>query len=206
MKVGQPLRHLPNSRSQIFLTFDDGPEPGSTGAVLDVLERHQAKATFFLIANKARENMKMVGEILSAGHAIGDHSLDHRYRNYFRGDVGIRQWLTTGENEWKRLGLKERLVGFRPPAGICTPPLLRVTNKLGWPVILWSTRFFDAVTPWTEARALKSASEISSGSIVLLHDRQKNKRVNKFCKVLDEYVHALKARGFELAALPRLKN
>jgi peptidoglycan/xylan/chitin deacetylase (PgdA/CDA1 family) len=199
----KPIRNLPQFDEQIFLTFDDGPEPGSTERVLEVLDRHQVHATFFLIATKARENMRLVGEILRLRHAIGDHSLDHRYRNYFRSTAGIERWLNAGAREWQRLGLKDQIVGFRPPAGICTPPLLRAVGRLGWPVILWNARFYDAALPWTEAGALKSALSISGGSIVLLHDRQSPNRISNFCQVLERYILALKDRGFEMASLSK---
>jgi peptidoglycan/xylan/chitin deacetylase (PgdA/CDA1 family) len=188
----------------VYLTFDDGPELSSTSAVLEILSKHQAKATFFLIAQRAREYRALVDHILREGHAIGDHSLDHRFRNYFRGYVRVRRWLEAGQTEWRDLGLDSQLVGFRPPAGMCTPPLLRAVNDLHWPVILWQKRFFDTVIPWSATRAVKSVAHLRGGEIILLHDRQAPQRVARFCRTLDQYLRAIQERGFELHALPKI--
>ncbi len=187
----------------VYLTFDDGLDAQATPAVLDVLKRHQANATFFLIAERLEGREELLARVLAEGHAIGNHSLDHRYRRYFAGRSRIRSWLNEAEIVFERFGVREKLVGFRPPAGILTPPLVRELRARGEPLVLWNERFYDAVFTWTEAKAKKSAARLQGGSIVLLHDRQEARRLPSFLKTLDVYISELKARGFELRALER---
>ena len=197
------MRSITGAGKEIYLTFDDGLDGAGTPAVLDVLERHQAKATFFLIADKISGNERLLKRIVDEGHALGNHSLDHKYRRFFQGPRGVQRWIESAETEFSRFGVREKLVGFRPPAGILTPPLLKVLKSRGEPLVMWSERFYDAVFEWTEEKAERSARTLEPGSIVLLHDRQRAERVTAFCTVLDGYIQKLKARGFELRALTR---
>lgn len=194
------LRSLPGHGDSIFLTFDDGPDPIGTAAVLDVLRDRQVPATFFLIGNKIRHHIDLIERIKREGHAIGNHSWDHRYRNFFRGSSFLKTWITRTQDEFGSFGILES-VGFRPPAGVLTPHLLKAADELNIPIILWNERFYDAVIPWTIKRAKKSASRISGGSIVLLHDRQAAHRISEFRSVLETYIDEVRSRGFRFSAL-----
>jgi peptidoglycan-N-acetylglucosamine deacetylase len=196
------IRTIRGLQDTVFLTFDDGPDEHFTPEVLRVLKTHKAQATFFVIADKLKNNRRQLEEIQAAGHAIGNHSLDHRYRHFFAGKRRLEHWIDDAEAEMRRMGVQE-WVGFRPPAGILTPPLLRVLRERGEPLVLWNERFYDAVIPWTERRALRSARNIQPGSIVLLHDRQKSRRRNSFLQTLDRYIAELKSRGLRSRALTR---
>src|SRR4051812_40416820 len=78
--LGKPIRKISSvNQLQLFLTFDDGPDPYSTGPILNLLEKHQVPATFFMIAEKAVKNRDLTKRIVSQGHTIGNHSLDHCY-------------------------------------------------------------------------------------------------------------------------------
>lgn len=195
------LRALPFARETVFLTFDDGPDPVGTPAVLDLLKEKQVAASFFLIADKIPYARELVHRIHREGHAIGNHSIDHKYRNYLRGRKHLREWLLASQRALAAEGLTQ-LVGFRPPAGILTPPLARAAQDLGLPVVLWNERFYDAVIPWSEGRAVKSAKRLQGGSIVLLHDRQSAGRLPSFLKSLASYIETLHSRGFKISALP----
>lgn len=196
------VRSLPQHKSSIFLTFDDGPDPISTPVVLDLLRREQVQATFFVIAEKARQSPDLLVRIRDEGHAVGNHSLDHRYRNFFRSQRGMGRWIDQATEVLRGLGL-ESSVGFRPPAGIVTPPLVRCLTSQGEPLVLWNERFYDAVLPWSEQKAKRSAQRLQPGSIVLLHDRQGANRLPNFCTVLSAYIHALRERKFDFAVLRR---
>ncbi len=195
-------RSIASAQRQVYLTFDDGPDPFSTPRVLDVLAEFQAHATFFLIAEKASAQPQLVQRILQAGHSIGNHSLDHRYGIFFQGSAALKNWIEQSEREFVAMGLPER-VGFRPPAGVVTPPLHRALRELNEPLVLWNERFYDTVIPWSAARARRSAVRLREGSIVLLHDRQREKRIDSFCVVLAEYLQSLAARGLQMAPLTR---
>lgn len=194
------LRRIDSRPSSVFLTFDDGPDPVSTPRVLDVLRAHDAQATFFVIGERAAAHPELVRRILAEGHALGNHSWDHRYLNYWLGSSAIQKWKMRTEDEFAKRGWGEP-VGFRSPAGVVNPPLRKALGDE--PLILWSERFYDTVFPWSERKARRSAGRVEGGTIVLLHDRQTAKRVDSFCQTLDLYLRELKSRGLKCEALTR---
>ena len=200
--VGQPIRTIKTPEKSLFLTFDDGPEPGMTERVLEILDTYQVKATFFVIAEKAQKYPELMQEIQRRSHGIGNHSLDHRYSQFLRGKTSLLHWIRKSETILSEL-MGAPTVGFRPPAGIRTPELKWVLKQLEMPMILWNTRFYDTVFPWTPDKALQSLRDAQSGTILLLHDRQRPERLNVFLNALQVYIEAAKQAGFELKSLTR---
>jgi peptidoglycan-N-acetylglucosamine deacetylase len=201
MKIlGLPVRQIISERN-LYLTFDDGPEPGCTEKVLKLLNDEKAKATFFVVARKAQKYSALIEEITSQGHTIGNHSLDHGYSNFFRGKAAILEWIEESENILRPLaGLT---VGFRPPAGVRTPELAWALKRLALPLILWNQRFFDTRFSWTPQRARRGVERVSKGSIILLHDRQPHSKLDLFLESLRIYIQRGKEMGFEFEALTR---
>lgn len=200
---GSPIRRAPvPGSSRIYLTFDDGPEGGSTEAVLDRLAALGAPATFFLVANQARRAPGLVRSMRALGHSIGNHSLDHRYAPYFQGRARMLEWVRSSETSLSTL-IGGPTVGFRPPAGIRTPELAYALQRLDLPLVLWDLRFFDAVIPWTKTRALRSIPRLRPGTIILLHDRQPPLRLHRFLEALTAFIESARGSGFELGVLRR---
>ena len=195
------IRQLKSERD-IYLTFDDGPDPESTPQVLDILDANTAKASFFVVAKFAEKNPDLLREIRRRGHAVGNHSADHTYHNFFASSSRLRDWV---ENSEKRISniIGESTVGFRPPAGVVTPPLIRVLEDLEMPLFLWSHRFFDTQRPFTNSHAQSSLKSLQPGSIILLHDRQRPARLSGFLRTLSFYLQSLKSRGLDVGALAR---
>lgn len=196
------IRSLPQHKNSIFLTFDDGPDPLSTPAVLDVLLQHKVLATFFVVTDKAQVHPELLFRMRKEGHSIGNHSPDHRYRNFFRSEVHLTEWFERAEKQMHHLGILNS-VGFRPPAGIVTPALKRLLVQRNEPLVLWNERFYDAVIPWGSRRARNSARRLAPGSIVLLHDRQNMNRLPKFVTVLKEFITEIKLRDLQFLPLKR---
>jgi peptidoglycan/xylan/chitin deacetylase (PgdA/CDA1 family) len=193
------VRHIESSESCIYLTFDDGPDPESTPAVLDLLRKHGVAATFFLIANKAHRYPQLSSRIVSEGHSVGNHSLDHRYGVFFSGRKTMIRWIQEAQAVFKGLGIET--IGFRPPAGVRTPELHRALSELEIPLILWEKRFFDRTLKWTSIRARRSLRTTRPGAIVLLHDRQPQQRLANFLETLDDYILTAKKQGLNFQAL-----
>jgi hypothetical protein len=84
MFMGPCIHNIPSYDLTIYLTFDDGPCLGCTDKVLDLLHEYEVKATFFVIVEKAEDNLDIISRMKKEGHAIGNHSLDHSYSNFFR--------------------------------------------------------------------------------------------------------------------------
>jgi peptidoglycan/xylan/chitin deacetylase (PgdA/CDA1 family) len=196
------IRHISSRPGSVFLTFDDGPDSANTERVLDILKAADARATFFLIANKIAGQERLVQRIHQEGHAIGNHSWDHRYRNYFKSRRSLRQWVEQANREFKRVGIAES-VGFRPPAGVVTPPLKKVLRELGEPLVLWNERFYDTVRAWTAKKAVSSAERLTGGSVVLLHDRRRVADQHEFFSSLELYIDQIRLRGLNCHSLSR---
>jgi peptidoglycan/xylan/chitin deacetylase (PgdA/CDA1 family) len=184
-------KHTPN----LYLTFDDGPDPLVTQKVLRILEKYKVCATFFVIVKNAVSHPSLIFEMKSASHAVGNHSWDHRYLNYFRGSNGIKDWVKKGEEALNAI-LQEENIGFRPPAGIHTPPLHGALKDLGVPLILWNRRFFDTQIQWTTARALFVMDKLNPGDIILLHDRVTRWPVSSFLDTLSVFIEKAHEKGF----------
>src|SRR4030088_90194 len=107
----------------VVLTFDDGPEPGGTDKVLAALSEYAATATFFVLVNRALRYPKLLAEVVSAGHEIGLHGMDHRRLTRLSGPE-VRRGLAEGV---ARLGgfVGGAVRWFRPPYGAQTPSVWR---------------------------------------------------------------------------------
>jgi peptidoglycan/xylan/chitin deacetylase (PgdA/CDA1 family) len=193
------LRSVPGEKAALFLTFDDGPDPACTPRILDLLKIRGAKATFFLIAAKAQAHPELTRRIRNEGHAIGNHSFDHRYAAFFAGRGAMLQWIEVSDRVLRSMELDP--VGFRPPAGVRTPELHASLMELNMPLILWRKRFFDTAWPWTLGRALGSLRTAKAGDIVLLHDVQRPGRLDGFSTTLTSYIDEAHLRGWRFLAL-----
>lgn len=196
------IRRVGTDRKTLFLTFDDGPDAESTPEVLKVLEKHGARATFFVISDQARRSPELLKTLQTRGHGIGNHSVDHDYRHYFQGRKSLKTWVHQAETALQEM-IGSPTVGFRPPAGVRTPELHSALRELQMPLILWSARFFDTTFQWTEKSALKSLKKARSGDIVLLHDRKPKPMLSVFLQTLDTYLLQATRDGFTFDVLTR---
>jgi peptidoglycan-N-acetylglucosamine deacetylase len=180
-----PALHHTARRSAIALTFDDGPNPAITPRLLDLLERHAARGTFFLVGRFARACPELVREIAGRGHAIGNHTETHP-RLLLRSAARIEEELARCQASIGSAlgGAAQAPLWMRPPYGFRGPQLWGAVRRAGLRgVVMWSRTCFDW-KPQPETRliarlapVLKSASTgsdgeaaKSGGEIVLLHD------------------------------------
>jgi peptidoglycan/xylan/chitin deacetylase (PgdA/CDA1 family) len=170
--LGPNITQLPAAaaaRMQIVLTIDDGPDPDVTPQVLDILDRHAAKATFFCIGNNAVRHQALCREIVQRGHTIENHSQRHSYAFAFSSTSACEREIQAAQQTLARsTGRAPRY--FRAPAGIRSPLLDPVLGKLGLRLVAWTRRGFDTVNgnPLTILRRLQPG--VKAGSILLLHD------------------------------------
>ena len=170
--LGPNLSRLPPAaaaRSEIALTFDDGPDPQVTPRVLDLLDAHAARATFFCIANQARRHPDLCREIARRGHAIENHSCSHLPTFAFLGLGGIRRELAEAQATLGELsGRPPRF--FRPPAGIRNPMLDPVLHEAGLTLVSWTRRGYDTQRTDIDSVTARLAADLAAGDILLLHD------------------------------------
>jgi len=169
---GRTLTHGSDPQQMAF-TFDDGPNDPHTMHLLDVLARHNARATFFLIGKYVRQRPDIVRAIAAAGHEIGNHT--HSHPNLILVSAArLRQEL-----EDCRAALEDalgtRTMLFRPPFGGRRPNVLRTARKMGLSPVMWSVTGYDWSAKSPEVIIEKVTRQADSrrspqGEIVLLHD------------------------------------
>lgn len=199
--VGPCIRNITSNDKTIYLTFDDGPNSYCTPRVLDLLNKHNAKATFFVIGNNIKENINVFNQIIKDGHSIGNHSIDHSTTIFFKGKTALKKWIDKSESIILSNSGRPS-VGFRPPVGIRTPELRLIMKQENEKPIMWQHRFFDTKKEFTEGRWKKKLHKIISGDIILLHDS--HKQADVFLASLDSFINKLKEDGFQLKAISNI--
>jgi peptidoglycan/xylan/chitin deacetylase (PgdA/CDA1 family) len=153
----------------VWLTFDDGPHPQGTPAVLDVLANYGAQATFFCVGEQAERYPAICDEILAAGHSIALHGQRHRCQ--LRLTPGqVADDLDRGSETLARL-TGARPATYRPPYGIFSPVGLSAARQRGFELLLWSRWGHDwraRITP--AAIAAEATENLGPGEVILLHD------------------------------------
>lgn len=192
----------PEGARGVALTFDDGPDPKHTRAVLDALARAGAKATFFVIGEKAEAHADVVREIVRRGHGVGVHGFAHDRLFSLRGPRRVRADLERAITSLERItGRRPAL--FRPPIGHTNPTIARVAEQLGLTTIGWSVRARDGL-PGTKPRdvVLRVRRGLEDGAIVLLHDAaERGDREPPAVAALPEVLDALATQNLPVVAL-----
>jgi peptidoglycan/xylan/chitin deacetylase (PgdA/CDA1 family) len=162
-------RRLPPGSSGVALTFDDGPHPQGTPAVLEALRERDARATFFLVGEQVERHRAVAAEIAAAGHAIALHG--HRHRLLLRvGPRALAADLDRGAATIaEATGVAPTL--YRPPYGIFSPAAMALVRRRGWRALLWSRWGHDwrrRIAP--AAIAEEVTEDAGEGDVLLLHD------------------------------------
>lgn len=170
--LGPNLTRLPAAaaaRGEIALTLDDGPDPDVTPAVLDLLDRYQARATFFCIGARALRHPALCRDIVRRGHALENHSQHHRHSFSFMGLGGLRRELRQAQETFT--ALTGQAPGFfRAPAGLRNPLLDPVLHGLGLRLASWTRRGFDTRSADPDLLLRRLGRDLCAGDILLLHD------------------------------------
>jgi peptidoglycan/xylan/chitin deacetylase (PgdA/CDA1 family) len=198
------LPHAAAARGEIALTIDDGPDPAVTPAVLDVLDRFGARASFFCVGIKAARHPELIAEIVRRGHSVENHSNIHSHWFSLYGLRRLRREIVAAQSTLSRLsGGTPRF--FRAPAGLRSPLLDPVIARLGLRSVAWSRRGFDTVTR-DPARVLSRLTRgLAAGDILLLHDGSCAVTPTGHpvaLEVLPPLLEHLAARGLQCVSLP----
>lgn len=165
--------HGASKGNKISLTFDDGPHEVYTRKVLDILDKYNAKATFFCIGEKLQKSPALANEIINRGHSIGNHSYRHQYNfPMFTTKKIIDEIEKTNAVIEIVAGIKANL--FRPPFGVTNPRIARAIKQFQMEVIGWNVRSYDTVDNDTEKVVKRVTKKLKAGGIVLLHDDREN--------------------------------
>ena len=157
------------ARGEIAITIDDGPDPTVTPQVLAVLKRYEARATFFCIGQLAQRHAECVRACIAAGHAIENHSYQHRHNFSLLGPSGMHAEIARAQQALSELsGSAPRF--FRAPAGLRNPFLDPVLQRLQLQLASWTRRGFDTVNGDADAVYARLVGGLKAGDILLLHD------------------------------------
>lgn len=155
---------------EVVLTFDDGPHPDYTPALLDLLKERGIKAIFFVIGEHAVRHPEMVKRAVAEGHTIGIHSYNHKIIFSFLSKEAVIDELQSTKTMLERITGKEISL-FRPPFGVTNPNIAAAVKHLKLKSVGWNIRSLDTLEQ-PEAKILKRIeSSLSEGGIILLHDR-----------------------------------
>jgi len=185
----------------VGLTLDDGPHPELTDAILDVLVKHEAQATFFLIGDRVVGNERVVRRIVDEGHEVGDHLMHDEpsirlSRNRFREDLSEARDL---------LAPYQDVSWWRPGSGWTTKAMVREAHALGMRCVLGTVAVADGPPPqpgsWREQRLL---GQISAGAVVVLHEGTDERR--DVVDTLDWLLRRLAERGLRSVTLTELSR
>jgi peptidoglycan-N-acetylglucosamine deacetylase len=165
---GPALGRLPTREREVALTFDDGPNPHATPAILDALADAGVHGTFFILGRHAERWPELVRRVHDEGHAIGNHGYYHR-KLHFKSPAYVRNDLTRGAEAIARAcGARPAL--FRAPHGFRSPWVNGVARSLGERVVGWSLGVWDSDRPGVEVIVRRTVAGARPGSILLLHD------------------------------------
>ncbi len=156
-------------RREVWLTIDDGPDPVDTPRALELLARHGARATFFLIGRKAAANPDLVKAIRAAGHEVGHHTHTHPAGSFWcAGLVRTAREIDDACATFSSAGVVP--ARFRPPVGIKNLFLEPLLASRALVCVGWTIRSWDSVRTDPHALVAHVRRRLRPGAIVLLHE------------------------------------
>lgn len=170
--LGENWVRLPDAAAragQIALTIDDGPDPEVTPQVLEILDRYQARATFFCIGRQAECHPELCREIVRRGHAVENHSQRHPHGFAALGLGRMAREIEAGQATLTRITGQSPLF-FRAPAGLRSPLLEPLLARQGLQLASWTRRGFDTCKRNADDVLRRLVRNLAAGDILLLHD------------------------------------
>lgn len=186
--------------NKVAITFDDGPIPGKTDKILDLLKDRQVKAAFFCIGHKVKTNPDLMKRIVDEGHLVGNHSYWHGKTFDLQTPSRISRELVETNDEIRR-GVDRFPNFFRPPYGVTNPMVASAIRKNGFITIGWSLRSFDTVISNVDKLQQRLLSRLRPGDIVLFHDYS-----DSTIQVLPSFIDHISKVGLKIVRVDELVN
>ena len=183
---------IPTVEREVYLTFDDGPCIETTPIIIDILRKHNVKATFFCVGDNILKHPELFAQIKAEGHQVGNHTMHHSKGFY------------TNTNDYiNEIDECAALIGnnlFRPPHGLITPRQNAMLRNKRYKIIQWDVITYD----WDKRHSADRVFEVikrysRSGSIIVMHDSQK--AAARTLEILEDSIIWLKQQGYILKTL-----
>lgn len=202
---GRSFVGLPPGTRELALTYDDGPNDPHTLQLMDVLARHDVKATFFVLGKFVQQKAEIVRALVAAGHVIGNHSWDHPPL-IFATDAELRSQVErTQAAVFDACGMTPTL--FRPPYGGRRPGTLQAVRKLGLEPVMWNVTCYDWKTSSADKVFAHAQRQIRGGDVILMHDGDQaamgaNRRHT--VEASDQLIAYYKGQAYEFLTVPKM--
>ncbi len=186
----------------IYLTFDCGYENGNTKSILKVLNKHQAKGTFFVVGHFLETSPDLVKQMITEGHAVGNHTYHHPDMSSIATMDSFRKEIEDNAALFQKITGKEMAKYYRPPQGKYSTANLKMAKDLGYHTFFWSLAYVDWYEdqqPSHEEAFEKLTGRIHPGAIVLLHSTSKTNG-----EILDELLTKWETMGYTFQPLSHL--
>ena len=193
----QEITPVDDGKKYIAITFDDGPSGQKTRNLLEVLDKHQVKATFFVVGEKIKNGQTVLKETYDAGHEIGSHSYSHKDFNKISDKEVIDELVLVNEEIYKVLNLYPNL--FRPPYGVVGDNLDKLISDQNLFQIFWSIDTLDWKSKHAKIIYDHVIENIKEGDIILLHDSY-----DSSVEAADKIIETLKKDNYEFVTISEL--
>jgi peptidoglycan-N-acetylglucosamine deacetylase len=198
---GRTLCRGATGRRQVALTFDDGPDPEATTALLALLARRRVPATFFCVGERVARHGDIVRRMADDGHQVENHSQRHAFGTNLLSVTRLRRELVEAQTEITRAtGRSPRF--FRPPMGLTNGRVFRVAGELGLAVTGWSARGLDRRADPAARIVGRLLRRLRPGAILLLHDG--GVPAARLLAVTEMLIDKLEAQGYQCVRLDNL--
>lgn len=195
-------------KRELALTFDDGPNDLYTFHLLEVLARHEVRATFFMVGRYVRQRPEIAAVVARGGHVIGNHTFSHP-NLIFRTPAQVRSEIAACERALDDAVERNHAPLFRPPWGARTPLVLRTVRQMGMTPVMWNVTGYD----WRANCAADISQEVTrqlrGGDVILLHDGgHKHIGVDRSYTVqaVDDLIRRYKAEGYAFRTVSEMMS
>lgn len=185
---------------RVALTFDDGPDPHATPALLELLAREKISAAFFCIGKNVSAHPQIAARVVAEGHLLANHTYHHAWwTNFLRQRGLVNEMMRTQEAIQQAASVTP--LYMRPPVGLTNPHYAGALRKTGLTLVGWNVRSLDTVLS-TQTVIQRVVRQTRDGSIILLHDGGASP--DRLIQIVSTIIAELQSRGFRFERLDRL--
>ena len=202
---GANFNGAPRGTRTLALTYDDGPNDPYTGQLLEILDKHGVKATFFLLGQFVSERPELARAVVAAGHAVGSHGYTHRNLIFVSPAELRRQLERASQVIEAATGVRPKL--FRPPFGGRRPGTFSVVREFGMVPVMWRVTCNDWSASSHQSIVARAVAKTRGGDVILLHDGGHLKMGtdrSHTIRATDELVRLYQGEGYRFLTVPEM--